>query len=46
MARFASPHPAPLLAVPDSILKKKGPLDDAELETMREHAAAGALIVG
>ena len=39
-------HDAGKVAVPDSILKKRGPLDDAELETMREHAALGARMVG
>jgi putative nucleotidyltransferase with HDIG domain len=39
-------HDVGKVAVPDSILKKRGPLDAAELETMREHAAAGARIVG
>ena len=39
-------HDVGKVAVPDSILKKRGPLDHAELEAMREHAAAGARIVG
>ena len=38
-------HDVGKIAVPDSILKKRGPLDDAELATMREHAAIGARIV-
>jgi putative nucleotidyltransferase with HDIG domain len=39
-------HDVGKVAIPDSILKKRGPLDDAELETMREHAALGARMVG
>ncbi len=39
-------HDVGKISVPDSILKKRGPLDAAELETMREHAAVGARIVG
>jgi putative nucleotidyltransferase with HDIG domain len=35
-------HDIGKIAVPDSILKKRGLLDDAERETMREHAAVGA----
>jgi two-component system, cell cycle response regulator len=38
-------HDVGKVAIPDSILKKRGPLDDAELETMREHAALGARMV-
>ncbi len=39
-------HDVGKVAIPDSILKKRGPLDDAEFETMREHAAVGARMVG
>ncbi len=38
-------HDVGKVAIPDSILKKRGPLDDAELEMMREHAALGARMV-
>jgi putative nucleotidyltransferase with HDIG domain len=38
-------HDVGKVAIPDSILKKRGPLDDAELETIREHAALGARMV-
>ena len=34
-------HDVGKVAIPDSILKKRGPLDDAELEAMREHPALG-----
>jgi two-component system cell cycle response regulator len=39
-------HDVGKVAIPDSILKKRGPLDEAELETMRGHAALGARMVG
>jgi putative nucleotidyltransferase with HDIG domain len=39
-------HDIGKVAIPDSILKKRGPLDDAEVETMREHSALGAHMVG
>jgi response regulator RpfG family c-di-GMP phosphodiesterase len=38
-------HDVGKVAIPDSILKKRGPLDDAELETMRAHAALGARMI-
>jgi HD-GYP domain-containing protein (c-di-GMP phosphodiesterase class II) len=34
------------MAVPDAILKKPGPLDAAERETMRTHSEAGARMLG
>jgi putative nucleotidyltransferase with HDIG domain len=39
-------HDVGKVAIPDSILKKREPLDGAELEAMREHAATGARMVG
>jgi putative nucleotidyltransferase with HDIG domain len=39
-------HDVGKVAIPDSILNKRVPLDDAEVETMREHAALGARMVG
>ena len=39
-------HDVGKVAIPDSILRKRGPLNAAELETMQEHAALGALMVG
>jgi len=39
-------HDVGKLAVPDSILKKPGPLDASERETMRSHAEGGARMVG
>ena len=39
-------HDVGKVAIPDSILKKRGLLDDDELETMQEHAALGARMVG
>jgi putative nucleotidyltransferase with HDIG domain len=39
-------HDVGKLAIPDSILKKREPLDAAELEAMQEHAAIGARMVG
>jgi putative nucleotidyltransferase with HDIG domain len=39
-------HDVGKVAIPDTILNKRGSLDDAELETMREHAAVGARMVG
>jgi diguanylate cyclase (GGDEF)-like protein/putative nucleotidyltransferase with HDIG domain len=38
-------HDVGKVAVPDAILTKPGPLDAAELEVMRHHAAVGAEIV-
>jgi hypothetical protein len=34
-------HDVGKVGIPDSILNKRGPLDDAEIGTMREHAALG-----
>lgn len=44
-------HAAPLhdvgkIGIPDSILIKRGPLDDGELEIMRTHCGLGAQILG
>ena len=39
-------HDVGKLAVPDSILKKPGPLDASEREAMRRHAEVGASMVG
>ena len=39
-------HDVGKVAIPDSILKKQGPLDEDELETMREHSVLGARLVG
>ena len=33
------------MGVPEAVLRKQGPLDDAEWALMREHPAAGELIV-
>jgi putative nucleotidyltransferase with HDIG domain len=38
-------HDIGKVAVPESILKKQEPLDDAELEALREHVATGARMV-
>jgi putative nucleotidyltransferase with HDIG domain len=38
-------HDIGKVGIPESILKKREPLDDAELETMREHVAIGARMV-
>jgi putative nucleotidyltransferase with HDIG domain len=38
-------HDVGKVAIPDSILEKPGPLDDAEWELMKTHPAAGADIV-
>jgi putative two-component system response regulator len=42
----ASMHDVGKIAVPDSILKKPGPLNDAEWQIMRSHALVGADIIG
>jgi diguanylate cyclase (GGDEF)-like protein len=39
-------HDIGKLAVPDSILLKRGPLDDSEWEVVRQHTLAGERIVG
>ncbi|TNC05170.1 response regulator [Methylobacterium terricola] len=39
-------HDVGKVAVPDGILLKKGRLDDAEMETIRTHAAIGSRILG
>ena len=44
-------HAAPLhdigkIGIPESILRKPGPLDDEEWRTMKEHTTIGALIIG
>ena len=38
-------HDIGKVALPESILKKREPLDDAELEAMREHVTIGARMV-
>ena len=43
---YASPmHDIGKVAIPDAILLKKGPLDDAEWEVMKTHAEIGAKIL-
>jgi HD-GYP domain-containing protein (c-di-GMP phosphodiesterase class II) len=42
----AALHDVGKLAIPDSILDKPGPLDDAEWEFMRRHAEIGERILG
>lgn len=42
----ATLHDVGKIGIPDSILLKPGPLDDAEKETMREHTRLGARILG
>jgi putative nucleotidyltransferase with HDIG domain len=44
--RCALLHDVGKMAVPDSVLKKPGPLDATERETMRRHAEVGARMVG
>jgi HD-GYP domain-containing protein (c-di-GMP phosphodiesterase class II) len=39
-------HDVGKIGVPDAILLKEGPLDDAEFEVIREHSVLGARIVG
>jgi putative nucleotidyltransferase with HDIG domain len=39
-------HDVGKVGIPDSILNKRGPLDNAEIGTMREHAALGARMAG
>jgi HD-GYP domain-containing protein (c-di-GMP phosphodiesterase class II) len=43
--QVAQLHDVGKVAVPDHILRKRGPLDDGEWETIRGHSAAGARIV-
>jgi len=43
--RGAFLHDVGKIGVPDSVLRKPGPLDDAEWQLMRRHAAVGAQIV-
>src|SRR5262249_45553733 len=38
-------HDVGKLAIPDRILAKRGPLDEAEWHTMRQHAVGGAQLV-
>ncbi|MEA2405378.1 MAG: hypothetical protein QOE08_2025, partial [Thermoleophilaceae bacterium] len=45
VVRAAELHDVGRVAVPDAILLKTGPLDDAEWENMREHALAGDRIL-
>jgi HD-GYP domain-containing protein (c-di-GMP phosphodiesterase class II) len=45
VVRAAELHDVGKIAVPDAILNKPGPLDDAELEIMRRHAVAGQHIL-
>ncbi len=43
---YASPmHDIGKVAIPDAVLLKQGPLDDEEWNTMKTHAAVGALIL-
>jgi putative nucleotidyltransferase with HDIG domain len=44
--RCALLHDVGKMAVPDSVLKKPGPLDATEREAMRRHAEVGARMVG
>ncbi|HXF81382.1 MAG TPA: HD-GYP domain-containing protein [bacterium] len=46
VARAARVHDVGKLGIPDAVLRKPGPLTDAELEQVRKHAAIGAEIVG
>jgi HD-GYP domain-containing protein (c-di-GMP phosphodiesterase class II) len=46
LERAARLHDVGKLAVPDTILQKPGPLDDAEWEVMRRHPEWGAEMVG
>ena len=44
---YASPmHDIGKIAIPDSILTKRGPLSDAEWEIMKSHAGLGAELLG
>ena len=42
---FAPLHDVGKVAIPDRVLLKQGPLDTAELRTMRSHTEAGTVIV-
>lgn len=47
MLRKAAPmHDVGKIGIPDGVLKKPGPLTDAEREVMRRHAAIGGEILG
>jgi putative nucleotidyltransferase with HDIG domain len=47
LLRLAAPlHDVGKLGISDTILRKPGPLTDAERETMKEHSATGAAILG
>jgi diguanylate cyclase (GGDEF)-like protein len=45
IARAAELHDVGKLAIPDSVLDKPGPLDDAEWQLMREHTVIGERIL-
>ncbi len=46
LLKFASTmHDIGKIGVPDSILLKPGPLDEAEFETMRKHSLLGAMVL-
>ena len=44
--RAAELHDVGKVAIPDEILHKPGPLDDAEMELMRSHTIVGERIIG
>ncbi|MFN8112393.1 MAG: diguanylate cyclase [Solirubrobacterales bacterium] len=44
--RAAELHDVGKVAIPDEILHKPGPLDDAEMELMRSHTVVGERIIG
>ena len=46
LVRAAELHDVGTVAVPDGILYKRGPLDGAEWEIMRQHTVAGERILG
>ena len=46
LIRAAELHDVGKVAVPDVILNKPGPLDDAEWAIMRQHTVAGERILG
>lgn len=47
LIRNASPmHDVGKIGIPDNILRKPGPLDDTEWQTMRDHPNMGAKIIG
>lgn len=45
MYRAAPLHDIGKVGIPDAILQKKGPLDDQEMQVMRQHATIGASII-